>query len=147
LVFASSGDWVIFKEWMNDRDYAFDIGMIHVTEDIFSTMCGYLGWIYNYIAPQMECIGYPAAPNPPIQRNDMYSVTGVTYVVPWESYHVIMINNDMRGGVSGSPWIATVDGGLYVNGVASGYRDDEPSHLYSPKFDDKFQRLWDDAQS
>ncbi len=145
--FVSSGDWAIFREWMNDGDHAYDLGMIHIAEDMYSTMCGYLGWIYNYIAPWMEFIGYPCQPNPPYNCFDMYFMEGYTYLAPLVENYVCMENNDMHGGSSGSPWIATVDGGLYVNGITCGGYDNDPNTACSPRFDGKFQRLWDSAQT
>lgn len=149
--FASSGDWTIFKEWMDYGDFPYDMGMIRVADDMLSTMCGCLGWVYNYKEfHPMECVGYPWLPNPPYNGVDMYSVIGGTYLSATYPGMVYMDNNDMNGGESGAPWLAWVaGGGQYVNGVASCrvFYESGDSLLMSPVFDEKFQRLWNSAQT
>lgn len=131
------------KGWTEKRLYKCDLAAC-VTAKPIRKVTGSLGWIVNMktdLGPY-TAIGYPGLklPDYPFQGKVMWQSCGPYFYGVKDDY--IAAYNNLTRGASGGPWLVTVDGKQYVNGITSN-GGDNPDITYSPYFGQGFLNLYE----
>jgi V8-like Glu-specific endopeptidase len=119
---------------------AYDVGMGTITPAGIAKTTGYLGMVVNqgWAGLVWQALGYPAAPTPPYNGQQMWSCTGPSTGLDPDGTMAVGMQSNFTTGASGGPWLR----GGQANGLSSYGHPNVPNIEYSPYFDNAVWQMY-----
>lgn len=130
--------------WTQHGDRAHDYALVWMGSNP-GNVIGWLGLMWNAgtAGRVWDAVGYPAAPNPPFNGNNMCEALG-TVASSGTAGTIGLTNDNMEQGSSGGPWITTFNevNRTHANGVQSFHNHDGDTTEFGPYFTPDIQTLF-----